>query len=244
MNDHINTHPPLPGQGHPQPDMSGQWLSVVEAAALSAEMGLSRDVKTIRRWAQRSHAQPESAEVFVREQDTPTGFRYVIEKTSLERKIAQELAFEAKRTEEDKGGQARPGPDMPAHVPLQETQENLDRTVSDTPAPVHPGPDMSGNEVEEAEQVRKLTVSTVTDGFLKDQIDQKDRQIEELNAQIERRDLHIDAMLERDKETNFLINTLQEALSQAMGLESPTRMQLRARGGGDSPASGDHRDTV
>ena len=103
---------------------------------------------------------------------------------------------------------------------------------------------MSSNEVEEAEQVRKLTVPTVTDGFLKDQIDQKDKQIEELNAQIERRDLHIDAMLERDRETNFLINTLQEALSQAMGLESPTRMQLRVRREGDSPASGDHRDTV
>ena len=104
MNDHINTCPPLPGQGRPEPDMSGQWLSVPEAVTSCAEMGLGRDIKTVRRWAPRSQTKPENAEVLVHQQDTSTGFRYVIEKASLERKIAQDLAFEAKRTEEDRGG--------------------------------------------------------------------------------------------------------------------------------------------
>ena len=59
-----------------------------------------------------------------------------------------------------------------------------------------------------------------------------------------RKDEHVSAMLERDKETNILINGLQEALTQSLGIESPTRMHLRARGEGDNPASEDHRDAV
>ena len=235
MSDHTFPNPPVPGQAHGAPDMSGQWLSVADAVVLCAEMGLSRDIKTIRRWAQRSHARPENAEVLVHEQDTPTGFRYVIEKTSLERKIAQELAFETNRAEADSPGQAPPSPDVPTPVPIEEPSQIGHGTVQDTPPPAHAGPDMP---------VRKLDVISIGDDFLKNQISQKDGQITELNAQIERRDRQIDAMLERDKETNILINTLQETLSQAMGLESPARMRLRIQSEGDSPPSAEHRDGV
>lgn len=222
--------------------MSGQWLTVADAVQFCAEMGLNRDIKTIRRWAQRSHSRPENAEVLVHEQDTPTGFRYVIEQNSLERKIAQELAFEAGRAEADTTGQTRPSPDTPAYVPPPEMAQLLQRTVPDTSPPAHPGPDR--DEPDEHSETRKLTVSSVTDTFLKDQIAQKDTQIFELNQQIERRDRQMDAMLERDKETNILINTLQELFSQAVGIESPARMQLRTRPPGDSPASDDRRDAV
>lgn len=234
--------PPLSGQGGASPDMSGHWLSVADAVVICTERGLNRDIKTIRRWAQRSHARPENAEVLVREQDTPTGFRYVIEQESLERKIAQELAFEASRAEVDTSGHVQTSPGTPAPVQVQETPEIIDRTEPDMPTPAHPDPDMP--EPNDETETRKLTVSSVTDDFLKDQISQKDGQIAELNAQIERRDRQIDAMLERDKETNILINTLQETLSQVMGLESPARMQLRARRAGDSPTGEDQRDTV
>ena len=235
MSDPAFPPPPLPGQGHEAPDMSGHWLSVAEAVALCAELGLSRDIKTIRRWAQRSHARPENAEVLVHEQDTPTGFRYVIEKTSLQRKIAQELAFETNRAEADSQGQTLPRPDVPAAVPAADPGQIGHGTKEDIPAAVPTGPDRT---------VRKLDVVSVGGDFLKEQISQKDTQIADLNAQIERRDRQIDAMLERDKETNILINTLQETLSQAMGLESPARMRLRIHSAGDSPPSADHRDRV
>lgn len=235
MTDHIFRHSPLPGQGPGAPDMSGQWLSVADAVAHCAEMGLSRDIKTIRRWAQRSHARPENAEVLVHEQDTPTGFRYVIEKTSLERKITQELAFEVNRTETGSQGQAPPRPDVPAPASTEDPGQIGDVAGPDTPAPAHPAPDVP---------VRKLDVVSIGGDFLKEQIGQKDGQITELNAQIERRDRQIDAMLERDKETNILINTLQETLSQAIGLESPARMQLRAQRAGDSASSEGSFDRV
>ena len=234
--------PSPPGLGHTVPDMSGHWLTVADAVQFCAQKGLNRDIKTIRRWAQRSHSRPENAEVLVHEQDTPTGFRYVIEQSSLERKIAQELAFEASRAEADTTGHGHPGPDTPAPVPPPEMAEPTERTEPDMPPPAHPGPDKS--EPAEDLETRKLTVSSVTDTFLKDQIAQKDAQIHELNQQIERRDRQMEAMLERDKETNILINTLQELFSQAIGIESPARMQLRTRPPGDSPASDDRRDAV
>ncbi|MEM8576021.1 MAG: hypothetical protein AAGF48_15535 [Pseudomonadota bacterium] len=239
----IEDHRPSPpGPGHTVPDMSGQWLTVADAVQFCAEMGLNRDIKTIRRWAQRSHSRPENAEVLVHEQDTPTGFRYVIEQSSLERKIAQELAFEASRAEADTSGQVLPGPGAPAPVPPPETASPPKQTGPDTPEPAHPSPDTSPDE--ENAETRKLTVSSVTDTFLKDQIAEKDAQIRELNRQIERRDGQMEAMLERDKETNILINTLQELFSQAIGIESPARMQLRSRQPGDSSASSDQGDEV
>lgn len=215
--------------------MSGQWLTVADAVAHCAGMGLNRNMKTVRRWAQRSHAHPENAEVLVSEQDTPNGFRYMIEKASLERKIAQELTFEATRAEADTSGQALPGSDMPASTGGVET------------APIWSGAgeDMSSHSRSAADApVRKLEVLSVTDDFLKDQIAQKDGQIAELSDQIRRRDRQIDAMLERDKETNVLINTLQETLSQVMGLESPARMRLRAQHEGDSATGTERGDGV
>ena len=156
-----------PGTSGPvplSPDMSGQWLSVTEAVAICAERGLSRNMKTVRRWAQRSHARPENAEVLVREQDTPNGFRYVIEKSSLERKIAQELAFDAAKMQEDMSGQVHTHPDLPAPVDPEETSDFREPDGGDTPAPARTDPDTP---------VRKLVVASVGDEFLKDQISQK-----------------------------------------------------------------------
>ncbi len=215
--------------------MSGQWLTGPEAAAYCAEKGLSRNIKTVRRWAQRSHAKPENAEVLVHEQDTENGFRYVIERESLGRKIAQELDFEAQRTPADRSTPDPTGPDTSGRTPAKNTAEPQGRADEDTPAPVRTETDTP---------VRKLEVASIGDDFLKDQIAQKDRQIDELNDQLRRKDGHVSAMLERDKETNILINGLQEVLTQSLGIESPARMNLRARREGDNSMGEDHRDAV
>lgn len=88
------------GQTSALPDISGQnrepnlssadWLSVPEAVAYCEAKGLRRNIKTVRRWAARSLARPENAELLAREQDTPNGFRHIIERGSLDRKIAQD----------------------------------------------------------------------------------------------------------------------------------------------------------
>jgi len=235
MNIFDTNRPDPPGQPPTGAGMSGRWLSVPEAVAYCADKGLSRNIKTVRRWAQRSHTRPENAEVLVRAQDTENGFRYVIEQISLDRKIAQELEFEAKRNGADTPAPDPTGPDTPGPSHTEETAKTHDLAAEDMSEPVRTDPDTP---------VRRLEVASIGDDFLKDQIGQKDIQITELNRQLERRDEQIMTMLERDRETNHLINGLQEALSQSLGIESPTRMQLKARREGENPTSADRGDGV
>ena len=68
---------------------------------------------------------------------------------------------------------------------------------------------------------RKLEVTSVGNDFLQDQIGQKDIQIAELNDQLKRKDEQIMTMLERDRETNYLISGLQQALTKTLGIEAP-----------------------
>lgn len=228
-------------QARPEPDMSGSWLSVPEAVAYCEAQGLSRNIKTIRRWAQRSHARPENAEVLVHEQDTGNGFRYVIEKTSLDRKIAQEIAFDAMRAATDKVADTpapvQVEPDTPAqtsHAVEPQVAAEEAKTGEDTPAQTPTEPEPS---------VRKLEVISRDEGFLRDQISQKDVQIAELNEQMRRKDDHISAMLERDKETNVLIHRLQDAMSRTLGVSSADTATHRLHEG-DSAESGDRTHRV
>ena len=80
MNLFFHAHADRPGQAHNGPDTAGLgispsdaaliWLTVPEAVAYCEARGLSRNIKTIRRWAARSLSRPENAEVTVREEDT------------------------------------------------------------------------------------------------------------------------------------------------------------------------------
>jgi len=193
-------------------DTLGQWLSVTEAVPYCAQHGLNRNIKTIRRWAERSFKRPESAEVKVREQDTGSGFRYMIERASLDLKIKQELEFDANKKDADIPGHGQASPDAPASA-LNENKPSFEEvTIPDTPGHNQPGPD---------EPARRLSVQSVGDDFLKDQISEKDAQIAQLNNQIERKDEQIMTMLERDRETNILIRGLQDALTNTLGLNAP-----------------------
>ncbi len=225
----------------PEPDMSGSWLSVPEAVAYCEAQGLSRNIKTIRRWAQRSHARPENAEVLVHEQDTGNGFRYVIEKTSLDRKIAQEIAFDAMRAEPDMNADTPAPVQVPPDTPVQASHavepqivDEEAKTGEDTPAQAQTGTDPS---------VRKLEVTSRDESFLREQISQKDIQIAELNEQMRRKDDHISAMLERDKETNVLIHRLQDAMSRTLGVSGADAKTHRLHEG-DSAQGEDQADRV
>ena len=152
----------------------------------------------------------------VREEDTENGFRYVIESESLDRKIGQELAFEARRTGADITAPVPTEPDTSGHAPTSESLEITTPAEPDSPAPasepVRAEADMPS---------RKLEVTSVGNDFLQDQIGQKDIQIAELNDQLKRKDEQIMTMLERDRETNYLISGLQQALTKTLGIEAP-----------------------
>ena len=76
------------------------WLTVSESVAYCSSKGLERTPKTIRKWAMRSHNDVEGADLSVRREDIENGFRWSIERESLDRKIAQERDFERRNQSE------------------------------------------------------------------------------------------------------------------------------------------------
>lgn len=234
--DHHESFPPgVPAHASVATDIPGQWLSVNEAVPYCAQHGLHRNIKTIRRWAERSLKRPDEAEVKVREQDTGFGFRYMIDRDSLDLKIRQELEFEAKQKQPDTTGHDQPRPEMPG--PARDAVEPSDdaRTSADTPGSDRVDPDTSAD-------ARRLEVRTIGDDFLKEQVKAKDGQIAELSKQLERKDNQIMTMLERDRETNILIRGLQNTIGDILQLKAPNTN--KGSGEIDHEPAGEPRITI
>jgi hypothetical protein len=197
-------------------DRFGAWLSIEEAVLLSSELGLPRTPKTIRKWASRSFGKPEDqAEIIIRQKDTPNGFRWMLDRVSLERKIQEEINLK-----NEAGEPVRTSPYLSEPVRTSETTENIDAESANRSEPV-PG------VVKPSEPIPLSLHEDIDGEFLKDQILAKDDQINKLNKMIERKDTQIDALLERDRETNILIQGLQSTLSNTLGIGPASRDQSR-----------------
>jgi hypothetical protein len=214
---------------------------VQDAVAYCLLKGLSRTSKTVRKWAQRAR-DPESgtAEIVVKAQDTENGFRWLIERSSLDVKIEQERQFEVRKDGDDGGvnvfAQVATSAHMSAPVREEETtteSPSTDKHLSEqvgtsaqvfTPVsindqkaepvstrenpstPVHTGPHQDDTQMIE---------------FLMKQIDTKDQQLAVKDRQIE-------SMLERDHETNILIQGLQTSLTGVVQALPGARRDERA----------------
>jgi len=109
------------------------WLTVAEAVSYCAIKGLPRTAKTVRKWAHRSHLDPENGDVVVRREDVENGFRWTIERASLDRKIKQELEFEARRSSSIVSEPAQTDPEASGQVRIGAFDETADLTsVSET----------------------------------------------------------------------------------------------------------------
>lgn len=179
-------------------DGFGDWLTVQDAVTYCQSKGLSRTPKTIRKWALRSqNLDAGTGDIVSRAQDTENGFRWLIERRSLDVKIAQELEFETRKKAVtfvpnllelvETGADESPG--VQANEPIAEPVS----TSSYPSEAVHtlPHPDSSYL------------------AFLEKQLDRA-------HQQIDVKDRQIDALLERDRETNILIQGLQGGLTRLL----------------------------
>jgi hypothetical protein len=192
------------------------WITVQDAVAYCLSKGLHRTPKTVRKWALRSqNAEAGSAEVIAKAQDTENGFRWLIERASLDVKIAQELDFEARKnaegTEPNLFAPVVTGAGQSPEVPANQTQDAPVPTGSHLSAHVHPDNTTvsdASTSPHPSEQVpigaHRSTEQMIE--FLMKQIDTKDQQLAVKDRQIE-------SMLERDHETNILIQGLQTSLT-------------------------------
>jgi len=174
------------------------WLTVQDAVSYCQSKGLSRTPKTIRKWAMRSHLlEPGAGDVVCQAQDTENGFRWLIERASLDVKIAQELEFEARRN-------------STSFLPnmLEPVQTGADEGGAEKLKNLEPETLGTG-----ANQSAEVHTSVVADaryiGFLEKQLDLA-------HGQIAVKDKQIDALLERDRETNILIQGLQGGLTRLL----------------------------
>lgn len=179
-------------------DGFGDWLTVQDAVTYCQSKGLSRTPKTIRKWALRSqHLDAGTGDVVSRAQDTENGFRWLIERKSLDVKIAQEIEFEARK---------KPASFVPNLLEPVETGADKDTEVQlqeTTPEPMNTGSHPS----EVVHTLPHPDASYVA--FLEKQLDRA-------HQQIDVKDKQIDALLERDRETNILIQGLQGGLTRLL----------------------------
>ena len=163
-------------------NMFGQWLTVQEAVAYCLLKGLHRTPKTVRKWAQRARdPQSGTAEISVKAQATENGFRWLIERSSLDVKIEQEKQFERRKDGETDGTHPSTHVATGAHtsVPMLVEEQTVSE-VSTTPHPSEPVP--TGANQDNGQMI----------DFLMKQIDTKDQQLAVKDRQIE-------TMLERAK---------------------------------------------
>ncbi|AXI42578.1 hypothetical protein [Sulfitobacter sp. SK011] len=160
----------------------GTWLTVSASVLHCTERGLPRTPKTIRKWAARSHLSPDNADISVRREDTENGFRWSIEEASLDRKIDEELEFEARkpgepeRTGANHSGLVHPRDMLKAEPELEEN----------TSAPVQTGhhdPERASGIEKELRAQLKHTQEEVE--FLREELKHRRKTDEALGSVIE-----------------------------------------------------------
>jgi len=165
-----------------QADDTSTWLTVSDAVIRCTERGLPRTPKTIRKWAARSHLSPDNADISVRREDTENGFRWSIESTSLDRKIDEELEFEARRS----GEPDSTGAHVSEPVPAQDMAQILSEPEPNTTGPVQTGDHKTvlvGGVEEELRAQLKHTQEEVL--FLRDELKHRRKTDEALGSVIE-----------------------------------------------------------
>jgi transposase len=219
----------------------GGWLTVQDAVAYCLSKGLSRTAKTVRKWAQRARdPQSGTAEILVKAQDTENGFRWLLERSSLDVKIEQEKQFEVRKDGVADGehllAKVATGAHMSAPVRAEETTTESPGTDKHLSEQVGTGaqaftPVSINDHMTEPVSARENTSAPVGTGasqdntqmieFLMKQIDTKDQQLAVKDRQIE-------SMLERDHETNILIQGLQTSLTGVVQALPGARRDERA----------------
>lgn len=238
----------VPDSASPAPAPAGahqfaEWLTVQEAVAYCLSKGLHRTPKTIRKWALRSQqVDPSSAEVVAKPQDTEFGFRWLIERVSLDVKIAQELEFEARKTPADGANlsaQVHTGVHHSTEVQPLEASPVQNGSSMNLPAPAQTGAQafsqvQQGSEIPEPHRTGAHHVEPVHTSADGHYVAMLEKQLERAHQQLDVKDRQIESLLSRDQETNILIQGLQRGFSQVIQMLPGSKPEQRDQHTGDS----------
>jgi hypothetical protein len=187
---------------HPQET----WLTVQEAVTYCLSKGLPRTAKTIRKWAQRSiESVADAGEIDVQRQDTENGFRWLIGRGSLDVKIEQEKEMALRNS----GDQSSPNLFEPVHTGADPSEQVSTSAHEFEMVPVN---DQAEQSVQ-AHPNRSEHADTSAHQETERLVELLQQQLDRAQHQLDVKDKHIDALLERDRETNILIQGLQTSLT-------------------------------
>lgn len=200
----------------PIPAELENWVDVDQAAALLRERGISRTVRTIQRLCKKG-------DLICKLVPTENASRYIINEQSIETfvknfsNLLPGSTFGSESNNEQSFNLISPHEASltPNHHPLN--QKSNTRSADPTNQSHHP----SSEEPSNSAQNRNTHMEQIVE--LKDQhIDMLQSQLSTANAQIAVKDEQINTMLERDHETNVLIQNLQRLIALPEGRSQST----------------------
>lgn len=164
-------------------------LSIEEVSERYAEAGHARTIRTLQRYCVSGHLDAQKVA-------TTLGDKFLVTPQSVARHIEQIRELSALDNVATGRDESRPVATPVADQPSQPTQDKSDTTQGDEPRQTTTQDNDASRYVVRLE--REVEQAKDERDFLREQIDRKDRTI--------------DSLLERDRETNFLIRGLQELI--------------------------------
>ena len=230
---HRDNHtPPLPdtprhaapGLDTPRHDATRSFsLTLDEVAAQFEREGLPRSMRTLQRYC-------ASGRLDCLKTDTVAGEQYFVDPHSVERAITELKQLSALTHREFAA------PDTSRHdatqrvTPQHLAEETWPATVYDTPRHGTTRPDLTPPVAHDVqlESTRDTPRQSppapamprqdaTPDSFMTRYVDRIESENVFLREQVDRKDQQIEALLERDKETNFLVRGLQQMLTPLLG---------------------------
>ena len=185
-----------------RPSRAQYSLSLEDVSRRFDEAGLSRDTRTLQRYCAAGRLDS------IKEM-TATGLTYFVDPASVDRAILQ-LAQLHNLTD-----QVRHSP-TPGDVSHYVAQEVGPSTMVDTPRPTAVGRDKETEAIKEQHSASEPDMSGVV-AVLERENSLLREQKDFYRNQVEVKDTQIAALLERDKETNYLVRGLQTMLAPLLG---------------------------
>ena len=191
--------PTATGHDTPRPAATGRdntdfTLSIEEVSERYARAGHPRTIRTLQRYCVSGHLDAQKVA-------TTLGDKYLVSPQSVARHIAQIEELRALDTVATDRGQ-------PRQVATPLTQEEP-RQIIEAPA-------ATLDDKQRQATTPNVDVSRYVER-LEREVEQAKDERDFLREQIDRKDRTIDALIERDRETNFLVRGLQEMLSPLLG---------------------------
>ena len=185
-----------------RPSATEYPLTLEEVSRLFDEAGLPRNVRTLQRYC-------AAGRLDCIKEETATGLAYFVDPVSVERAIKQ-LAQLHGLTDEVRHGAT--SENMPHHV----AQDSKPSPMPDTPRPSAADRDNEVEIIPERQSAPEPDKSGMV-ALLERENTTLREQSEFYRHQIEVKDTQIAALLERDKETNYLVRGLQTMLAPLLG---------------------------